>query len=92
MAKYRKRPIVIEAEQWFPGKRVNGVLTTDMPDCPIRWLDEYGHAFPMTDQDGWIGTLEGGLHVSPGDWIIVGVKGEVYPCKDDIFKATYEPA
>lgn len=37
-----------------------------------------------------IKTLEGRLHVSPGDWIITGVKGEKYPCRPDIFEATYE--
>lgn len=39
---------------------------------------------------GWIDTLEGGHTVCPGDWIITGVQGEVYPCKPDIFDATYE--
>ena len=39
---------------------------------------------------GWIDTLEGGHNVCPGDWIITGVKGEVYPCKPDIFALTYE--
>ena len=37
-----------------------------------------------------IATLEGGMLVSPGDWVITGVKGEMYPCKPDIFEATYE--
>ncbi len=41
---------------------------------------------------GWIDTLEGGHIVCPGDFIITGVKGEMYPCKPDIFTATYEPA
>jgi hypothetical protein len=40
----------------------------------------------------WIGTLEGNMIASPGDWIIQGVKGELYPCKPDIFEATYERA
>lgn len=40
---------------------------------------------------GWIDTLEGGHIVCPGDWIITGVQGERYPCKPDIFAATYEP-
>ena len=40
---------------------------------------------------GWIDTLEGGHIVCPGDWIITGIKGEHYPCKPDIFAATYEP-
>jgi hypothetical protein len=39
---------------------------------------------------GWIDTLEGGHIVCPGDWIITGVKGERYPCKPDIFEATYD--
>ena len=72
MAKYRKRPVVIEAVQWQPGSRVPGVVN---------------------DASGpHVQTLEGPLHVSPGDWIITGVKGEQYPCKPDIFEATYEPA
>lgn len=41
---------------------------------------------------GWCETLEGGHVVSPGDWIITGVKGERYPCKPDIFDLTYENA
>lgn len=41
---------------------------------------------------GWIDTLEGGHIVCPGDWIITGVKGEHYPCKPDIFEATYKEA
>jgi hypothetical protein len=42
------------------------------------------------DTHGWIDTLEGGHRVCPGDWIILGVAGEFYPCKPDIFVATYE--
>jgi hypothetical protein len=50
---------------------------------------------PLSDLEcdfGWVKTLEGGHMVTPGDWIITGVKGEHYPCKPDIFAATYEPA
>jgi hypothetical protein len=71
--KYRKKPIVIEAEQWFPGKQIEGVRDLN----PIRL--------------GEIDTLEGRMHVNPGDWVITGVKGERYPCKPDIFEASYEP-
>jgi hypothetical protein len=39
---------------------------------------------------GYIDTLEDGHRVCPGDWIITGIKGEKYPCKPDIFEATYE--
>ena len=45
---------------------------------------------PMHDH-GWIDTLEDGYNACPGDWIITGVQGERYPCKPDIFAATYEP-
>jgi len=44
---------------------------------------------PMHDH-GWIDTLEGGHIVCPGDWIITGVKGEMYPCKNDVFQQSYE--
>lgn len=48
------------------------------------------HCGQIMHDHGWIDTLEGGHIVCPGDWIITGVKGEHYPCKPDIFKATYE--
>lgn len=44
------------------------------------------------DSHGWIDTLEGGHTVCPGDWIITGIHGEYYPCKDSIFRESYEPA
>jgi len=74
MAKYRKKPVVIDAEQWEPGKHVEGVIVNEA-GIPPR-----------------IVTAEGPLQVSPGDWIITGVKGERYPCKPDVFALTYEPA
>jgi hypothetical protein len=75
MMKFRKKPVAIEAVQWFK-----------MGDHPAVECDEYGTTGPV------IKTLEGPLHVSPGDWIITGVKGEHYACKPDIFAATYEAA
>lgn len=60
MAKYRKKPVVIDAYQ--------------------------------TDKEMDIVTLEGVMHADVGDWIITGVKGEMYPCKPDVFEKTYEPA
>lgn len=44
----------------------------------------------QTDEELYIETLEGTMKASPGDWIITGVKGEVYPCKPDIFEETYQ--
>ena len=86
MAKYRKKPIVIEAEQWFKYGDHPEVEEHYSPHaCSIcGGLLELNH--------GWIETLEGGHIVCPGDWIIKGVKGELYPCKPDIFEMTYERA
>jgi hypothetical protein len=50
------------------------------------------HCGVRMHEHGWIDTLEGGHIVCPGDFVITGVKGERYPCKPDIFAATYEPA
>lgn len=76
MSKYRKKPVVIEAQQFWPGE--------DWPD---------GVKADFASPTGYsIGTLESkeGHVVTPGDWIITGVQGEKYPCKPDIFAATYE--
>ena len=76
MGSYRKRPVVVEAEQWFTFR--------DVADAHIQPLG------PEEPEKGYINTLEGGHEVTPGDWIITGVQGERYPCKPDIFTATYE--
>jgi hypothetical protein len=55
-------------------------------DCPHDEHDCYD------DAEWMIQTLEGDMWARPGDWIIKGVQGEFYPCKPDIFEATYEPA
>lgn len=87
MAKFRKRPVVIEASQWFKAGDhpmvKNGAGNLPWPEGTITIKD--GQAC------GFIETLEGNHIVTPGDWIITGVKGEHYPCKPDIFAATYEP-
>jgi len=51
---------------------------------------ECDHCKQTMHDHGWIDTLEGGHIVCPGDWVITGVKGERYPCKPDIFEATYD--
>lgn len=84
--KYRKKPIVIEAMQ-LPAT-----------DCdPSNELIDWLHTFDAdwcSSSDGSIEitTLEGVMTAQPEDWIIKGVKGEMYPCKPDIFEATYEVA
>ena len=82
--KFRKKPVVIEASQWFKHGDHSNVVALPYTH-PVDT-----HAV-MPGVCGWIQTLEGGHIVSPGDWIITGVRGEQYPCKPDIFDATYEP-
>jgi len=79
MPLYRKKPVVIEAVQFIPDSAHDQFLSYRVQ------RDERG-PFLL------IPTLEGSHRADPGDWIITGVKGEQYPCKPDIFSATYEPA
>lgn len=119
MAKYRKKPVVIDATQWLKNGDhpldyaaqkqglENGVMRTWTGDevKALGWEGQIVRYYRRPSGDGnefcqycknvmhihgWIDTLEGGHIVCPGDWIITGVAGEKYPCKDSIFKATYE--
>lgn len=83
MAEYRKKPVVIEAFQWTGGR--------DQTEDPT-WICERikSGAVSFSGGEMFINTLEGTMKVTPGDYIIKGVQGEVYPCKPDIFEATYE--
>lgn len=112
MANFRKKPVVIEATQWFkngdhphddvlrPYEDTGAVPTEPREGAVVRYLrhpsihgeqacSKCGNTMHV---HGWIDTLEDGHNVCPGDWIITGVQGERYPCKPDIFAATYEPA
>ena len=83
---YRKKPVVIEAFQWDGKLNLRG---TGWPD----WLKDAERAEVVQQTfEGYltIRTLEGDHRAQPGDWIIRGVKGELYPCKPDIFAATYD--
>ncbi len=126
MTQFRKKPVVIDASQWFkngdhpfdyaedrPGFKHDGgelleiVITGQhakehgwegqivryfrRPDVSGERVCEVPGCVRLMHDHGWIDTLEGGHIVCPGDWIITGVKGERYPCKPDIFAATYEP-
>lgn len=84
--KFRKKPVVVDA--WH---NCRGFPDNPLPD----WLSEAikkgrvwfsGGKIPYFTID----TLEGEMRADYGDWIIRGVKGEIYPCKDDIFRMTYE--
>lgn len=97
--KFRKKPVVIEATQWFKngdhpedgGAETEGKVVRYYRH-PVfngtKVCDVCGNRF---HDHGWVDTLEGGHIVCVGDWIITGVKGEHYPCKPDIFDMTYEP-
>jgi hypothetical protein len=97
--KYRKKPVVIEAMQ-FDGTKASADRVCRWANDPPNGPNEYGE--PNADytyvtgaadepvSDLLIDTLEGGMQVSPGDWVIRGIKGEFYPCKPDIFEQTYE--
>lgn len=118
--KFRKKPVVIEASQWFKNgdhpedyagdqqgfengnlRVFSGPERKQMqweglvvryfrrPDVPDGKLCQ--HCGKTMHVHGWIDTKEGGHIVCPGDWVITGVQGERYPCKPDIFAATYEP-
>lgn len=83
MGMYRKKPVVVEALPFTP---------TMLGDL-IEFLERHEADFRIDGEGSMaIKTLEGIMHAHEGDWIICGVKGEVYPCKGDIFEATYEAA
>jgi hypothetical protein len=95
---YRKKPIKVEANQWFPELQEAG--KPRIPEkygvryCPPNKVDLSATRGIIVDRPGRyvIDTLEGVMEVSPGDWIIKGIKGERYPVKPYIFELTYEPA
>ncbi len=108
MGKFRKKPVEIEATQWFKsGDHPDDDRETyDAGNGPflgegkvVRYyrtpqldgLHECKHCAVIMHDHGWIDTLEGGHIVCPGDWIITGIAGERYPCKPNIFDATYDP-
>jgi len=92
MAKFRKKPVVIEAEQWN-GQPIDGVKLVGCKYCwPRACLNAVHSEFGPRPHHGEIETLEGAMQVSPGDWVITGVNGERYPCKPEIFAKTYETA
>jgi hypothetical protein len=88
MPKFRKKPIIIDADQ----------VTVLLAHAAINWKalpvwirDEYDKGNIVFGRDTIsIHTLEGVMLADKNDWIIRGVKGELYPCKPDIFDATYE--
>lgn len=86
--KYRKKPVVIEAIQFTDNESAERILKwAGTP--PIRPV--FRPDMPHVCEFLAIDTLEGTMTADMDDWIIKGVQGEFYPCKPDIFEATYEP-
>jgi hypothetical protein len=88
MPKFRKKPVVIEAMQF---NSLDSYLEI------VAWMKACGDTSALANEVKYsmpimlIQTLEGTMAANPGDWIIKGIKGEFYPCKPDVFEATYEP-
>jgi len=77
MPRYRKKPIIVEAERFVPGEHTpKGVKRGDTMETMDQWQ---------------IHTRQGWVRVRPGDWIITTPDGERYPCAPDVFEQTYEP-
>ena len=102
MGRYRKKPVVIEAVQFDGIETVDETPTAMFEGSfnPPDWIweamalheREVGSITTVPPHALEILTLEGTHRACPGDWIIQGIKGELYPCKPDIFAATYEAA
>lgn len=101
--KFRKKPVVIEAKQWWPpgDERHDPSMLTLRGGNSVNPPDyrQTGDLYPFTTIKGMgvdniyfirVGGVNDNVQVHPGDWIITGVKGEKYPCRPDIFEATYE--
>ena len=89
MAKYRKKPVVIEAFQWTGENLKEIIAFTGLHESAKKWTwKQYEEV--VAAEGLKIFTLEGKMNADIDDWIIKGVKGEFYPCKPDIFEATYE--
>ena len=89
MPLFRKKPVTIEARQLVAGIDLPGM------DALVGWINADGQpgqsrAYHAGATPIYIRTLEGMMRAEIGDWIIKGIKGEFYPCKNDIFLATYE--
>lgn len=85
MPKYVKKPVIIEAFRWNPDLSASETPSWFFDACSAKI------AYPEHDGSVTIKTLEGCHRADEGDYIIQGVKGELYPCKPDIFELTYEP-
>ena len=109
MSKYRKKPVEIEATQWFENgdhpqdgdetftdehgdeHRCEGKVVRYFRHPEVEGSRECKYCQRTMHEHGWVDTMEGGHIVCPGDFVITGVRNEIYPCKPDIFEQTYDP-
>ncbi len=105
MPKFRKKPVIVEASQWFKNgdhpdddvptdnENIEGKVVRRSGMVGVDLCNYCGIAF---NKHGWLDEWDGGQNVCPGDWIVTSVKGECYVrgeryvCKPDIFAAIYE--
>jgi len=102
---FRKKPVIIRAARWLTNgdhpedyaEDASPYYRREKEGAVVRFYRHHvpgerlcQHCRVQMHSHGWIDTKEGGHIVCPGDWIITGVAGERYPCKPDIFDATYE--
>jgi hypothetical protein len=78
---FRKRPVTIEAMQLIDAASVLDIE---------EWINSSTTGYNTNPPTIWIDTLEGRMTANAGDWIIKGVNGEFYPCRDEIFIKTYQ--
>lgn len=93
--KFRKKPVVIDAQVFTSNVESDFHWTCKglglEPSAVNAYISPAGNSLTFIDGEFKIHTLEGVHTVSPNDMVIIGVKGEAYPCKPDIFAVTYEP-
>jgi hypothetical protein len=93
MSRWRSRPVEIDAVR-FVGIGLGGAGLGPDRRVPDWFLQAGTDGLIKADAKGpclWIKTLEGTMCARPGDWIIRGTEGELYPCKDSVFQRKYEP-
>lgn len=95
--RWRKKPVEVDACHFIPDYEHLGFLVAWLDTVLPNNLQGVECEWALTGIPGkgmrlQIKTLEGTMEATPGDWIIRGVKGELYPCKPDVFAETYEPA
>lgn len=83
MPYFTKKPVRVEARRFTDAASAEDIRA---------WAEGGKRAVRIEENSLYIQTLEGEMRADLGDWIVMGVQGEIYPCKPDIFEETYQPA